>query len=169
MPTTSFDKDKIKILLLEGVHTSAVANFNSAGYHNVTRLNHALQSAELAEAIRDVHMIGGRVRSLTQSVVGARAVESIRDLRVDVAFLGTNGISADHGFSTPDPEEAMAKRAMISAARRTVVLADSSKIGVDVLTCFAGLDEVEALVTDSGVSPSALATLTDHSLEVLVA
>ena len=52
------------------------------------------------------------------------------DLRVDVVFLGTNGISAEHGFTTPDRAEAAAKRAMVARARqRVVVLADSSKLG----------------------------------------
>lgn len=50
-----------------------------------------------------LRMLGGRVRSITQSVVGSDAVGVLRTLRADVAFLGTNGISSDFGFSTPIP------------------------------------------------------------------
>ena len=51
------------------------------------------------------------------------------DLRADVAFLGTNGLTVDHGLSTPDPDEAAIKRAIVAARPQVVVLADASKIG----------------------------------------
>ncbi|MEJ2090497.1 MAG: phosphoglycerate dehydrogenase, partial [Gammaproteobacteria bacterium] len=64
MGRTSFDKNRIRILLLEGVHPCAVERFAADGYENVTRLDHALQGDELASAIADVHMLG--IRSRTQ-------------------------------------------------------------------------------------------------------
>jgi DeoR family fructose operon transcriptional repressor len=76
-----------------------------------------------------LHVLGGRVRGITQTAVGDATVRALADLRVDVVFLGTNGISAAHGFSTPDEAEAATKRAMVRAAQRVIVLADSSKLG----------------------------------------
>jgi DeoR family fructose operon transcriptional repressor len=96
-----------------------------------------------------VYLIGGRVRSLTQACVGQTTVDELARLRVDVAFLGANGFSLDHGFSTPDQEEAAVKTAMIAAARQSVVLADSSKAGVDHLVSFARVEAVDTLVTDA--------------------
>ncbi|MEP7162097.1 MAG: DeoR/GlpR family DNA-binding transcription regulator, partial [Dermatophilaceae bacterium] len=78
-----------------------------------------------------VHMIGGRLRGLTQATVGVEAVKTIERLRVGVAVLGTNGITAAHGCSTPHPEEGAVKHAMVGAARRVIVVADSSKVGVE--------------------------------------
>ena len=54
-------------------------------------------------------------------------MDALADTYVDVAFLGTNGVSAERGLTTPDPAEAAVKRAMIAASRRSVVLADRSK------------------------------------------
>lgn len=66
----SLDKDKIKILLLEGVDPSAVESFTKAGYSNVEYLKKALDHDELIEKIKDVHFIGIRSRThLTEEVL----------------------------------------------------------------------------------------------------
>jgi len=59
----SLSKDKINILLLEGVSERAVDCFNAAGYHQVETVGEALAADELAERIRDVHFLGIRSRS----------------------------------------------------------------------------------------------------------
>src|ERR1700710_2676045 len=78
-----------------------------------------------------VLLLGGRVRRTTPAAVAAWALDALADTYVDVAFLGTNGVSAERGLTTPDPTEAAVKRAMIAASRRSVVLADRSKIGLE--------------------------------------
>ncbi|GAB2789064.1 phosphoglycerate dehydrogenase [Halomonas shantousis] len=72
MAKTSLDKSKIKILLLEGIHQSAVDNFLNAGYTNIETLQTSLSEDELIEKIRDVHFIGIRSRTqLTEQVFAA--------------------------------------------------------------------------------------------------
>jgi len=116
-----------------------------------------------------VHLLGGRVRGLTQATVGGETVAALGRLRCDVAFLGTNGVSVRHGFSTPDPDEAAVKEAMVAASRRVVVLADSSKVGVELLVTFAPLAAIDVLVTDSGITAHDRAELGDAGIEVVVA
>jgi DeoR family transcriptional regulator, fructose operon transcriptional repressor len=116
-----------------------------------------------------LHVLGGRVRGITQTAVGDSTVRALGDLRVDVVFLGTNGISVAHGFSTPDEAEAATKRAMVRAAQRAVVLADSSKLGREHLVRFAALEDVDVLVTDAEADPAAVAELEQAGIEVLVA
>ena len=98
-----------------------------------------------------VLMLGGRVRGRTQASVDAWAIQALADSYVDVAFIGANGISPERGLTTPDTTESAVKRAMIRAARRSVVLADHTKVGQDHLSRFAGLDEIDTLITDSGL------------------
>ena len=74
---------------------------------------------------------------------GADTVEALSHLRVDVAFLGTNGITADHGLTTPDPDEAAVKRAIVACGRLVVALADASKFGVETAVRFASPDDVD--------------------------
>ena len=58
MTATSFDKNRIRILLLEGVHSCAVDRLAADGYASVTRLDHALQGEDLISAMVDIHMLG---------------------------------------------------------------------------------------------------------------
>ena len=116
-----------------------------------------------------LHVLGGRVRGITQTAVGDATVRALADLRVDVVFLGTNGISAGHGFSTPDEAEAATKRAMVRAAQRVIVLGDSSKLGREHLVRFAAVEDVDVLVTDGDADPGVVAELETMGIEVLVA
>lgn len=114
-------------------------------------------------------VIGGRVRGLTAAAVGADTVRAIEGLRPDVAFLGTNGVSAGFGLSTPDPDEAAVKRAIVRSARRVVVVADAEKLGRELLVGFAPLTEVDVLVTDAAPDPELSAALDEAGVEVWIA
>jgi DeoR family fructose operon transcriptional repressor len=98
-----------------------------------------------------VLLLGGRLRGRTLAAVGEWARRALADTYVDVAFIGTNGISVQRGLTTPDSDEAQVKRAMIAASRRAVVLADHTKVGNDHFARFGSLDDVDVLITDSGV------------------
>jgi len=99
----------------------------------------------------DLHLIGGRVRSKTHAGVGRWAADALSSIAVDVAFMGTNGLSRTHGLTTPDMVEADTKRAMIAASRQVVVLADHTKLGASYLCRFADLRDLDAIVTDTGL------------------
>ncbi|HTM83805.1 MAG TPA: DeoR/GlpR family DNA-binding transcription regulator [Mycobacterium sp.] len=116
-----------------------------------------------------LQLLGGRVRGLTQAAVGEQALRVLDTLRVDIAFIGTNGISVRHGLSTPDSEEAAVKRAMVNAANFVVVAADSSKVGREDLISFAPIGSVDALITDAGIDPAQRDLLTEQGVEVVVA
>ena len=89
MAKTSLDKSKIKILLLEGIHQSAVDNFLNAGYTNIECLATSLDEAALIEKIRDVHFIG--IRSRTQ--LNERVFAAAEKLNAVGCFcIGTNQV-----------------------------------------------------------------------------
>lgn len=123
----------------------------------------------LANGGTQVHLLGGRVRGITQATVGGETIDALARMRCDVAFIGTNGISLRHGLSTPDPDEAAVKRAMVGAARKVIVLADSSKVGVELLVTFASLSDIDVLITDSGISDNDRVELTNAGMEVVIA
>ncbi|HCT14257.1 MAG TPA: DeoR/GlpR transcriptional regulator [Corynebacterium nuruki] len=123
-----------------------------------------------------LRIVGGRIRGVTQSVVGADAVADLTRLRADVAFLGTNGVTPGFGFSTPDPAEGQTKAAMVHAAHTTVVLADASKLGEELLYRFADVRDIDVLITDASPdhpvlrelsSPSSLSPLSSPGLDVI--
>ncbi|GAA4821461.1 DeoR/GlpR family DNA-binding transcription regulator [Streptomyces ziwulingensis] len=114
-----------------------------------------------------LHLIGGRVRHRTRAAVDAWALRAYGEIRADVALVAANGFSAAHGLTTPDLAEAAVKRAAVAAARRVVLLADSSKYGQEHFARFGGLDDVDLLITDSGLSPEDAAALGRGGPEVV--
>lgn len=115
----------------------------------------------------NVLLLGGRVRGRTLATVDDWALRPLQDIYVDVAFLGTNGCSVERGLTTPDPAEAAVKRAMIGAARRSVLLADHTKIGNDYLARFGALSDLDVLITDDGIDDSLAAEVEATGLRVV--
>lgn len=117
----------------------------------------------------NLQLLGGRVRGLTQAAVGEQTLRALETMRVDVAFIGTNGITVRHGLSTPDSEEAAVKRAMVDCSNYVVAVADSSKIGQEEFVSFAPITKVDALVTDTEISTADRAELGANGVEVVLA
>lgn len=116
-----------------------------------------------------VQLLGGTVRAITQAVVGDTALRTLALMRADVAFIGTNALTVDHGLSTADAQEAAVKSSMVTNARKVVVLCDSTKLGNDYLVSFAPLDAVDAVVTDLAAPQSLVAALNESGIEVVLA
>lgn len=157
------------VLIDAGTTTGALAEAFPAG-RNLT-----VVTDDLPLAIRlaplpatTVIVVGGRVRGRTLATVDDFAVEMLGELRVDVAFLATNGLT-ERGCSTPDPAEAAVKRAMVGAADRVVLLTDHTKFGQEHFVRFAALDELDVVVTDRSADPTDLLMLETAGLEVCLA
>jgi DeoR family transcriptional regulator, fructose operon transcriptional repressor len=101
----------------------------------------------------DLHLVGGRVRHRTRAAVDAWALRAYSEIKADVVFLATSGFSLDSGLTTPDLAEAAVKRAIVSAARRVVLLTDSAKFDEEHFARFGELADVDLLITDTGLSP----------------
>jgi len=100
-----------------------------------------------------VLVLGGRLRMASLSTVDAWTMEALAEIRVDVAFMGTNGITSDYGMTTSDQAEASVKRAMIACAHRIVLLADHTKVGTEYFHRFGELSSVDVLISDRGLDP----------------
>ena len=111
---------------------------------------------------------GGRVRQRTLGEVDDWALRALDEIRVDVAFLGTNGIDPEHGLTTPNPAEAAVKRRMLAAGARCVLLADHSKIGRVALCRYGDLADVDLLITDVGLGDEAVRQLEAVGARVLL-
>ncbi|MGE5133449.1 MAG: DeoR/GlpR family DNA-binding transcription regulator [Gemmatimonadota bacterium] len=103
--------------------------------------------------------LGGRVRGRTLAAVDDFALQLLSQLYVDIAFMATNGLSSERGLTTPDPAEAAVKRSMMAAARRTVLLADHTKVGNDYFARFGALADVDVLISDAGLDEGLAADL----------
>jgi DeoR family fructose operon transcriptional repressor len=116
-----------------------------------------------------LYVLGGRVRGTTGASVGDWATQALAGVVVDVALVGTNGLSVARGLTTPDQSEALVKRAMVAAARRCVVLTDSSKTGDDHLHRFADLADVDLVITDDDIDEDVVAEIRSAGPDVVTA
>ncbi|MBT1064740.1 phosphoglycerate dehydrogenase [Bowmanella sp. Y26] len=92
MSKVSLPKDKIRILLLEGLHQSALETLKANGYTNIEYLKTSLPEAELIEKIQDVHFIGIRSRTqLTENVIEAAQ----KLVAIGCFCIGTNQVDLD--------------------------------------------------------------------------
>lgn len=128
-----------------------------------------IQIAQILEGSSDANivLIGGYLRKGIHCAVGPMATRALADLKVDKAFIATNGITID-GLSTPDMYQAEVKKAMIRIANQVIVMADSSKFGVSSFQNFARIEDVDVLITDDKVDGNELAKYRERCSEVTV-
>ena len=162
--------DEGTILLDAGTTTLRLAEIIPRD-HELTIVTNSLPIATMVAQHPglSLYLLGGRVRGRTLAAVGAWVTDALSDVFVDVAFIGTNGLSVERGLTTPDQSEAAAKRAMITAARRSVVLTDHTKTGVDHFSRFAELSDIAAVITDDGLDPETAAEIEALGPEVVLA
>lgn len=89
----------------------------------------------------------GEIKIATEAIVGAECVVSIQHYNFNKCFMGTNGVSVNGGYTTPDRVEAIVKTAAVNKSRKAYVLADHSKFDKVLAVTFAGLNDC-TLITD---------------------
>jgi DeoR family transcriptional regulator, fructose operon transcriptional repressor len=99
-----------------------------------------------------VELAGGLVRGRTMGSVGPWTTELLGRLVIDVAYVGANGVSREHGMTTPDPVVGAVKAQAIASSRRRVFVGTHRKFGISSFHRFAELAEFELLVTDCALS-----------------
>ena len=116
--------------------------------------------------VKELSVPGGGVRIDTFAMVDSQTIDAVRAMRVDVVFMSCDGLSYKRGLTTPYRAEWLLKRAMIESARKVVALVDQSKLGNDQLFGFAGLDEIDVLITDLRADDDTAEVLGKNGLDV---
>ena len=94
-------------------------------------------------------VIGGNLKGLTEAIVGPGALDALSRHNVTKGFWGTNGVTPERGFTTPDPSEAMVKRISMERTNERFVLADASKLGVVTPATFCEFADATLITTAS--------------------
>jgi DeoR family fructose operon transcriptional repressor len=120
----------------------------------LTVLTSSLLAASALANTPDVTVIvlGGRMRGVTIATVDHWALQMLDGLVIDLAYIGANGISREHGLTTPDPAVAAVKSRVMARARRKVFVGLHTKFGVATFCRFAEVADFEVLVTDKALS-----------------
>lgn len=116
-----------------------------------------------------IFTIPGVLKVNTLTFVGPEAAEYIARLNLDLCFISATGLSVAGELLDPDPMEIAVKRAMVDAAKRTVLLLDKSKFGKTSLFPVVPLDTICACVTDEAPTEPFASILAKHDIETIVA
>ena len=112
---------------------------------------------------------GGVARPQSYELVGPLASETLGQLTTDLCFLGATGLDPMAGVTTNDEDEAAINRVMVTRAKRTIVVADSSKLGHVGFSRICHVHEVSAIITDDAADRPMVATLEQAGVEVIIA
>ena len=116
--------------------------------------------------LRELTVLGGSVRTQRHAMVDDTTRAELQPMTVDVLFMSCDGLSFQHGLTTPYREEHMIKRAMIKRARRVVALVDHSKFHNVQMFSFASFDEIDVLVTDERADDDDVDVLASHGFTI---
>ena len=94
-----------------------------------------------------VYLLGGELKEVTEAIVGAEAMESLKRYNFTKGFFGANGVHRERGLTTPDITEALVKEKAMEQCANRYVLADSTKINKVSSVTFAGFEEGMILTT----------------------
>src|SRR6266481_3924305 len=158
-------------LLLNGGSTTRLFAAELSSRRNLTIVtnNLTVPTTLAVECVRDVYILGGQYKWDAQVTIGPVGFVSSGSITVDSAVIGIGGITVKEGLTTTVLEEASMILGMINAARRTIVLADASKLGHSTFAQIAPLERVGTLVTDEEPPSDLAQALKEARVELLIA
>jgi len=170
MAAAALVEDHETIIIDSGTTTTQFAE-NLRGRQDLNIITNALNIALILGAIptNTVHMPAGQFKAPTLSLSGEKSADFFVGIYAEKLFLATAGISFEAGLTYPAIGDIYVKRAMVKAASRVYLLADSTKIGRVSFSALGGVEIVDTLITDDGISDVDRSEFERRGVEVVIA
>ncbi|MFJ8628634.1 DeoR/GlpR family DNA-binding transcription regulator [Kitasatospora sp. NPDC093550] len=154
--------------LTGGTTTSELARL-LAERSGITIVTNAVNIAADLIVRPDVRLvvIGGIARTTSYELVGPAAERMLSQYHLDIAFIGVDGLTAGEGCTTHDEMEASTDKAFLRSTARSVVLADSTKVGRVTFARICPLTDIHDLVTDGELTDAQEQDIAAAGVEVL--
>ncbi|MGB3339807.1 MAG: DeoR/GlpR family DNA-binding transcription regulator [Devosia sp.] len=158
------------IILDSGSTTTEIAN-NLTGHDSLNVITNAINIALLLGALpsMSVHLSGGLFKAPTLSVTGEKSGDFFSGIFAEKLFLATAAVSFEAGLTFPAMADLYVKRAMIKAASKVYLVADSTKIGRTSFSSLGPIDLIGGFITDDGISDADRAEFEKRGIEVIIA
>ncbi|WIJ26382.1 DeoR/GlpR family DNA-binding transcription regulator [Devosia sp. RR2S18] len=158
------------IILDAGSTTTEIAN-NLTGHQNLNVITNAINIALLLGGLPTmaVHLSGGQFKAPTLSVTGEKSGDFFNGVFAEKLFLATAAVSFEAGLTFPAMADLYVKRAMIKAASKVYLVADSTKIGRTSFSSLGPLDLIGGFITDDGIADRERAEFERRGIEVIIA
>ena len=154
-----------------GTTSLFLARALKTGFHSLTVVTNSFAVAQELAGAEGITLVltGGVYRADEEAFVSDMAALIFSKINVDIFFLTTCGISVERGITYQRMDEISVQNKMMEASDRTIVVADSSKIGNNSLVKMCGIEEVSMLITDSGVSAGQVKAFEQAGVRVAIA
>ncbi|GGZ36884.1 DeoR family transcriptional regulator [Echinicola pacifica] len=158
------------IILDSGTTTFEISS-NLGKFEKLTVISNALDIVNNLASYDnlEVMMPGGFLKEFSMSLVGPMAERNLKQLHCNKLFLGVDGFKPDVGVFTHYMEEAYLNQIMIEIAEEVIVVSDSTKFKKIGLAYIAGFNQVDKVITDSGIEPEFIKMLERNNVEVIIA
>jgi DeoR family transcriptional regulator of aga operon len=165
------DGDSIMISAGSTTYALAEAIHNAEPSMNLNVVTPFLKVSELLCALDSIRVeqLGGRIHRKSCATLGENASLALENVVCSKFFVGVDGVDIDFGITTSTIEEAQLSRKMMAASSKTVVLADSSKLGQRGFGHIASLAEIDILITDDGVTKEMREVIESAGIELIIA
>lgn len=105
------------------------------------------QAKKLINKGLKTYILGGEIKASTEAIIGIEAINTLKKYNFNKGFFGTNGISKDRGYTTPDINEALVKQEALRRTREAYIMADKSKFNEISSVTFGELEDARIITT----------------------
>lgn len=109
--------------------------------------NGIAHAKKLAQNQCKTYILGGEVKWTTEAIIGVEAINSLKKYNFTKGFFGTNGISKNRGYTTPDIKEALVKEEALNRTRNAYILADDTKFNEISAVTFGDITKAAIITT----------------------
>jgi DeoR/GlpR family transcriptional regulator of sugar metabolism len=161
--------DNETVFLGSGTTILEVAR-NIRDRRNLTVITNSLPVLNTLAGLVGVTVIslGGMLRNTELSFIGHITEQALSEVRADKVFMGTRGVSLEHGLTNDYLQETMTDRAILKIGREVIIVADHTKVNRVSTAFLASLDNVQSLVTDNKADKEFIKAIKKKGIRVIL-
>lgn len=158
-------------IFLDASSTSYTLGLRLTGFTELTVITNGI---DLALAMKDIPgvtviMTGGIVTSTSSSIEGLLGADLLKKIHTDIAFVSARGFSMENGLTDFSIYEADLKRLCVKSSSKTVALIDHTKFDTNSISSYASIDDINLVITDSGLSQGLRESYEQSGINLLIA
>ena len=144
---------------------------NLRNHKNLTVITNSLPVLNILAGNNEITVVslGGMLRESELSFIGHITEQALVEVRADKVFMGTRGVSLEHGLTNDYLQETLTDRAILKSGREVVIVADHTKVNRVATVLLAPLDQMHSFVTDSKVDKKFVQSLKRQNIQVVIA
>ena len=140
-------------------------------HEGLTVITNSLPVLNILAGIKGITLVslGGMLRDSELSFIGHITEQALIEVRADKVFIGTRGLSLEHGLTNDYLPETLTDRAIIKSGREIIIVADHTKVNRVSTVLLASLNSIRAFVTDAGADKKFIQALKRQGIQVVIA